>query len=381
MTTNNNWTDEWLGAQQKIVGAWVDMAKDLGATGSTAVPNPWAESIDLWQKEYVKNATPDVQQVIEKCMGISKDYFTMAEQMGTSSSSGSNPFEIVNNWFEQLKTNLQQQADQWSPMSSQNSNEVMSQWFSPATSWQKMASTMLPIQQSLGQMSGIGTPAFNMGDAIDPLGKLMTAPGIGYFREPQEKMQKGVQLGLDYHESNAKFNQAFLRISVESIQGFQQQLQDRVSGKGAEAMPSSLRELYDEWIIVSEEHYAKFAMGEEYQTLYGDMVNRLMALKKHYSEMTDDMMKSMNLPARSEVDTMQIRLQQLRRDNFALQKELKEIRSLLVKGKQTVPAKKQVAAKDKQAATVKTVAKKSPARKKVSTTSTSKSRTKSGAKS
>jgi len=357
------------------------MAKDLGAPGSSAVPNAWAENVDLWQKEYVKNATPDVQKVIEKCMGISKDYFTMAEQMGQSASSDSNPFEIVNNWFEQLKTGLQQQGDQWSPMSSQNSNNFMHQWFSPATSWQKMASAMLPIQQSLGQFSGIGTPAFNMGDAIDPLGKLLTAPGIGYFREPQEKMQKGIQLGLEYQESNAKFNQAFLRISVESIQGFQQQLQNRVSGKDAEAMPSSLRELYDEWIIVSEEHYAKFAMGEEYQTLYGDMVNRLMALKKHYSEMTDDMMKSMNLPARSEVDTMQIRLQQLRRDNFALKKELKEIRSLLAEGKQAVSAKKQVAANDKRTATVKTVAKKSPARKKPSTTATSKSTPKSGAKS
>jgi len=374
MTTNNNWTEEWFSAQQKIVGAWVDMAKDLGASGSSAAPNLWAENVDLWQKEYVKNATPDVQKVIEKCMGISRDYFTMAEQMGKSASSDSNPFEVVNNWFEQLKTGLQQQAEQWSPTSSQNLNDFMSQWFSPATSWQKMASAMLPIQQSLGQFSGIGTPAFNMGDAIDPLGKLLTAPGIGYFREPQEKMQKGVQLALEYQESNAKFNQAFLRISVESIQEFQQQLQNRVSGKDAEAMPSSLRELYDEWIIVSEEHYAKFAMGEEYQTLYGDMVNRLMALKKHYSEMTDDMMKSMNLPARSEVDTMQIRLQQLRRDNFALQKEIKQIKSLLAEGKQAGSAKK-------QAATSKTVAKKSPARKKASTTTTSKTKPRSGAKS
>ena len=78
MTTNNNWTDEWLSAQQKIVGAWVDMAKDLGAPGSSAAPNAWAENVDLWQKEYVKNATPDVQKVIEKCMGISRDYFSVA---------------------------------------------------------------------------------------------------------------------------------------------------------------------------------------------------------------------------------------------------------------------------------------------------------------
>ena len=41
-------------------------------------------------------------------------------------------------------------------------------------------------------------------------------------------------------------------------------------------MPKSLRELYDLWVEVSEEHYAEFAMSEEYQALYGDMVNKLM---------------------------------------------------------------------------------------------------------
>ena len=364
MTTDSNWTDEWLKAQQKIVGAWADMAKDLGTGDSESQSGLWAESFELWQKGFVDKATPDAQQVIEKCMEMSKGYFTMAEQMGKAASSDSDPFEMVNNWLNQLVTGLQQQGEQWSPMNSQNANEFMSQWFSPAAAWQKMASSMLPIQQSLGQMSGIGSPTFNMGDAIDPLGKLLTAPGIGYFREPQEKLQKGIQLALDYQQSNATFNQAFLRVSIESIQGFQQQLQKRATDPDGEGMPSSLRELYDHWIIVSEEHYAEFAMSEEYQALYGDMVNRLMGLKKHYSEMTDDMMKSMNLPARSEIDTMQMRLQQLRRDNFTLREELKEIKQMLVKTKVDPVA---------NAVSKKTAVKKSPAKKKTSTQSRSKS--------
>jgi len=70
-------------------------------------------------------------------------------------------------------------------------------------------------------------------------------------------------------------------------------------------------------------------MGEEYQELYGDMVNRLMTLKKHYSEITDDYLRAMNLPNTREVDTMQQRLQQLRRENIAMKKEIGEIRALL----------------------------------------------------
>ena len=245
-------------------------------------------------------------------------------------------------------------------MNSQSTDELMSQWFSPATSWQKMASTMLPMQQSLGQMPGIGTSAFNMGDAIDPLGKLLTAPGIGYFREPQEKLQKGIQLALEYQQSNAKYNMAFVRVSVESIQKFQQLLQNQATGQDSEGMPSSLRDLYDQWIIVSEEHHADFAMSEEYQAIYGDMVNRLMALKKHYNEMLDDMMKNMNLPTRSETDSMQLRLQQLKRENFSLHSEIREIKAMLVK--------------DKKSPAPKAAIKKSAAVKKVSTRSKPKSK-------
>jgi len=171
----------------------------------------------------------------------------------------------------------------------------------------------------------MNTPSFNLGEMIDPLGTLLEAPGVGYFREPQAKQQKGLQLALDYQQANQAFNQAFLRVATESIQGFQA----RILKIDADTAPKSLRELYDLWVEISEKHYAEFAMGEEYQELYGDMVNRLMIMKKHYSEIADDMLRAMNLPNTREVDTMQERLQQLRRENFVLKKEISEIKSML----------------------------------------------------
>jgi class III poly(R)-hydroxyalkanoic acid synthase PhaE subunit len=198
-----------------------------------------------------------------------------------------------------------------------------------------------------------------MGEATDPMGKILSSPGIGYFREPQEKQQKGLQLAMDYHQSNFAFNQAFLRVALESIQGFQA----RLLKLDSEAAPKSLREVYDLWVEISEEHYAEFAMSEGYQTLYGDMVNRLMTMKKHYSEITDDYLRSMNLPNTREVDTMQQRLQQLRRENFALKKEIKEIRSMV----QQLHSANEKAAKPVTAAkattTRKVKARKSPAKK------------------
>ncbi len=59
------------------------------------------------------------------------------------------------------------------------------------------------------------------------------------------------------------------------------------------------------------------------------MVNRLMVLRRHYSEIADDFLRTMNLPNTREIDTMQERLQQVRRENFALKKDIKEIKAML----------------------------------------------------
>ena len=72
MTSNNNWTEEWLKAQQKIVGAWAEMAKDLGPDDTASQSSLWADGLELWQKNYLNNSTADVQQVVSKCMEMGR---------------------------------------------------------------------------------------------------------------------------------------------------------------------------------------------------------------------------------------------------------------------------------------------------------------------
>ena len=247
----------------------------------------------------------------------------MAEQIGKQVSSGGKPEEVVQQWLEQLKATLQQHGDHWSPMQHQPSNNFMSQWMGPSAGWQKIAEAMMPMQMPPSDHAGRG-----MGEDFEQLNQFLSMPGIGFFRESQEKQQAGIKLAMEYQQASNKFNQSFLRVSIESLQSFQKLLTDLNDGKDSQS-PTTLRGIYDLWVEVSEASYADFAMGKEYQTLYGDIVNRLMQLKKHHNEMLDDTMTSLNLPSRKEIDTMQERLQQTRRDNRALRRELKEIRAML----------------------------------------------------
>ena len=268
----------------------------------------------------------------------------MAEQISKSLSEGAKPLDAINQWMEQLKGSMQQ-LGAVPGFDVGGVNDFMKQWFSPSQSWQQMSAALTPMSQAAWQLPGMNASAFNLGEMVDPLGKMLEAPGIGYFREPQEKQQKGIQLAIEYQEANQAFNQAFLQVATESIQDFQR----RLMKLDPESVPGSLRDLYDLWVEVSEEHYAVFAMGDEYQTLYGDMVNRLMILKKHYSGIIDDSLRAMNLPNTREVDTMQQRLQQVRRENIALKKEVGEIKSMLQELTSKAPAPAAVNAKPKAA--------------------------------
>jgi class III poly(R)-hydroxyalkanoic acid synthase PhaE subunit len=326
MSETNPWSGQWFKAQQQFVDAWSDMAKAGTASGTTSQSDLWAQSFDLWRKASGGNSQPDIQQAIEKCMDMGKEYFAMAEQVSKSLSAGAKPVDAINQWMEQLKRSLQQ-FGAMPGFDGGGINDFMKQWFAPTQTWQQMASALTPMNQAAWQMPGMNTSIFNLGEMVDPLGKVLEAPGIGYFREPQEKQQKGLQLMMEYHQANQAFNQAFLRVAIESIQGFQA----RLMKMGQDTMPKSLRQIYDLWVEVSEEHYAEFAMSEEYQALYGDMVNRLMVMKKHYAEITDDTLRALNLPNTREVDTMQQRLAQLRRENIVLKKEIGEIRTMLQK--------------------------------------------------
>jgi class III poly(R)-hydroxyalkanoic acid synthase PhaE subunit len=335
MSEDNSWADQWFKAQQQFVGAWSDMAK-TGGGGNASQSDLWAQSFDLWRKACEGKTQPDMELAMRKCMDMGKEYFAMAEQVSKGLSAGANPVEAINQWMEQMKQSLQQFGGM-PGFNGAGVGDFMKQWFAPNASWQEMVAGLTPMNQAMWQMPGMNTSVFNLGEAIDPLGKVLEAPGVGYFREPQEKQQKGLQLALEYQEANFKFNQAFLSIAMESIQGFQ----NRLLGLDGDNVPKSLREFYDLWVVVSEEHYGEFAMSEEYQALYGDMVNRLMVMRRHYGEIADDFLRAMNLPNTREIDTMQERLQQVRRENFALKKEIKEIKAMVAQiNTRTAPAVK-----------------------------------------
>jgi class III poly(R)-hydroxyalkanoic acid synthase PhaE subunit len=256
-------------------------------------------------------------------MDASRGYFTLAEQLMSGVAGGGREvgMEAVNGWLE----NMQKMWSSPTPnlFGANNPGKGFNTfWDLPMDTWQRLAANIVP-------MPGDFTQAYHQegaGAVRDQMNRFLSIPAVGYHRESQEQFQSLAQRQIDYATATQAYHMAFGKLGAETARKFQEALQARA----AENKPiSSLRELYDQWVEMSEAAYAEFVMTREYQQLYGQLVNSLLALKQQMARMVDQHLEAMHMPTHAEISTLQCRQQELRRDNLRLRKEIKEIHKQL----------------------------------------------------
>ena len=221
--------------------------------------------------------------------------------------------------------------------------------------WQRLAANIVP-------MPGDFTQAYHpegTGAMRDQMNRFLSIPAVGYNRESQEQFQILAQRQMDYATATQAYQMAFGKLAAETARKFQESLQARAS----DAAPiSSLRELYDQWVEMSEAAYGEFVMTGEYQKLYGQLVNSLLALKQQMARMVDQSLEAMHMPTHAEISTLQCRQQELRRDNLRLHKEIKEIhKQLEALRKASITAESAAPAAETEAPAATPAAKRAPA--------------------
>ncbi len=320
--TSKTWMNDWLTAQQGYWKAWGDLAQ-RGMQAPEAPKNPWADGINQWWQAVSPMTPPSGRDVFDKVMDASRGYFTLAEQLLSGVGGGGKEvgMEAVNSWLE----NMQKMWTSPTPnlFGANNPGKGFNTfWDLPMDTWQRLAANIVP-------MPGDFTQAYHQegtGAVRDQMNRFLSIPAVGYNRESQEQFQSLAQRQIDYAAATQSYHLAFGKLGAETARKFQEALQVRA----AENKPiSSLRELYDQWVEMSEAAYAEFVMTREYQKLYGQLVNSLLALKQQMARMVDQNLEAMHMPTHAEISTLQCRQQELRRDNLRLHKEIKAIHKQL----------------------------------------------------
>jgi len=313
--------NDWMQSQQGYWKSWSDLAQ-RGMKAPEAPKNPWAEGINQWWQAVSPMTPPSGRDVFDKVMDVSRGYFTLAEQFLGSAGGKKEAIgmDAVNGWLE----NMQKMWTNPLPGNMFGANNpgkgFNTFWDLPMDTWQRLAANIVP-------MPGDFTQAYHQEGGIQShVNRFLSIPAVGYTRESQEQFQILAQRQMDYATATQAYQMAFGKLGAEAARKFQESLQTRAQ----DAKPiSSLRELYDQWVEMSEAAYAEFVMTEEYQKLYGHLVNSLLALKHQMARMVDQGLEAMHMPTHAEISTLQCRQQESRRENLRLRKEIKAIHQQL----------------------------------------------------
>jgi class III poly(R)-hydroxyalkanoic acid synthase PhaE subunit len=320
MSNNSLFNDDWLKLQQDYWQGLAEMGrKAMGVDDSRSQTNPWQAAMDQWWRA-VSPAAPDpARDFMQRMLEQGKSYFGLVEQMtrglqGADAAKGG--WDALTKTFDDMQRAFTGGVgDRDDAM-----RRMMGFWEMPLDNWQRMMSSLSPMMP--------GDLLRNMPhDAVKGnFDRMLSAPGLGYSREEQAQYQDLTRRVLDYQRTLQEYAAFFSQLGFKSVQRMREFVQAQAAaGKTIE----SVRTLYDSWVACCEDVYAEEVATPEYARIHGQLVNADMALKKRMSVMVDENLGALNMPTRSELRTLQDRLQETRRENKQLRHDLDMIKRRL----------------------------------------------------
>ena len=365
--TDSDWQGDWLKNQQHFWQSWANMAGQSGSNPTTIGSNPfspnigsnpfspnigsnpffpnmgsnpfspdWSQTLDQWWRLVSPQASDPVSEMFQRIIETGKSFNKLAEQ-GYSFGQTEGQEDLVQSWLN----NMQKGFEDWSSQISTHKFSFNDNNDSSIPEWMGLNKGALEIWDTVANSIGLGgVPDIpGLDKSKIEISRLLKSPALGQWREHQQQLQNIAQLLIEFQEADQVYKLAFAQMGIRSIDALRQRLSNIGSD---EEKVSTVREFYDLWVDVNEEIYSEFTMTDEYQVIHGDFVNALMALRKETNALTEKMYKALNLPTRSELNTINKRLQEQRRENIQLRNEIKKLASQIASKseKKTEPTSK-----------------------------------------
>jgi len=307
--------DDWLKLQQQYWEQWTDMSrKAMGV--ETPETSPWENALDHWWKAMAPAAPDMSRDFMERMMEQGKLFFRMADSF-TRNLPQSGDSAAGDGWQDISKALDEMQKTFGAGLDGDNAmNKMMAFWELPYDNWQRMASSLSPMP---------GDILRNMphDQVKDSLNRILSAPGLGYTREEQSQYQDLMRRSMDYQKALQEYTSFFSHLGVKSTERLRDTL---IEMQQSDRTIDSARTLYDTWVECCESVYAEEVQSAEYARIHGELINAQMALKQRMSVIVDEALGAMNMPTRSELRTLQDRVQEGRRENKSLRKELDRLK-------------------------------------------------------
>jgi hypothetical protein len=160
--------------------------------------------------------------------------------------------------------------------------------------WQEFAKT-------LGMESGLNSGTdFRLDSMISNL-----APALGWSRDYQSIVQRMLEIGGQFQHRYAEFLKQSADVSAQALHATQQRT------AADPRLASSPAAAYEAWIDGAEAAYSQAAHGEAFARSLGELCNLLSAFKVERGRLLDALARHLDLPSRTEVDSLHRQVREL----------------------------------------------------------------------
>ncbi|MBF0447739.1 MAG: class III poly(R)-hydroxyalkanoic acid synthase subunit PhaE [Magnetococcales bacterium] len=311
-----NWMDSWTDLQKKMWNDWSSVSrKSVSDFNPTTNPfnffqNSMEDSADpMWAafspfqvKSPEEMARSSMMGAFNNFMNMSKGVFDTFQNLSGKTSA------TAEDWTQELDANLKKFREYF--MSADQSDYGS---LNMVSHWNKMLENMPGFSDDMIKQ-------FMSGQGMGSMQNMLNVPGLGLNREKQEKIQKAIQLGIEYQKVMGEFQTVMNKSSLKAADLFKSRLLEMArNGKPM----NNLRDLHVLWVDCNEETNADTVSSKVYQEINPRLTTALFSLKKHLQSMTDDMMTSMNMPSRKELNSAYLQIHELKRKVRSLEAAIK----------------------------------------------------------
>jgi class III poly(R)-hydroxyalkanoic acid synthase PhaE subunit len=152
-------------------------------------------------------------------------------------------------------------------------------------------------------------------------GRITETPLMGFNRELMAKIIHSFDTWVEFRQASTDYH---ILLAKTWIQAFEQVMTELVAFSENGKQIDSIRELMNLWMDTVDHTFSKLYKAEEYLEVQQKLVSAGMRYRLKEQEITEIILKTFNLPTRSELDDAYRSLYELRKEVKVLKKALKE---------------------------------------------------------
>jgi class III poly(R)-hydroxyalkanoic acid synthase PhaE subunit len=283
------WLDAWASTQRDL---WQKFLSGQGAAAPQAAPGA-AQFMQFFGQqlpESSQDVTRKMMEFGEGYLGVAREFWKLVDSTGGSGGAGKE---------QKLQRDLEALQSSFT------------QGFAKLYGGGPLGADMLGAWQ---KMAG---PAAAGGGASMPAWPGL--PALGITRERQEAMERLGQAALRYQQALGRYGELLGKVSADAVERLTRRI-SRISRPDEQI--GSFRAMYDLWVECGEEAFAAAAHGAEFAKAQSEVNDALMSLKSEQQKQVEDWARALDLPTRTEMNTLLKRVNTLRRRLREVEEEL-----------------------------------------------------------